>query len=209
MPNHCENVVSIAGPKEDITRLWDVIKTDTPEEARLVNLLPMPEELRETPSVIYGGTDDESLRLQAEQDDIHQRNIDKYGHKNWYDWAYVNWGTKWGDYDYISAQMNLIDTWETADISLSFHTAWGPFEPQFWLKVSADYPTLTFSIGYHEPGMMFLGSETYKNGEQTYSEHSEDYSVETGDIPDDSDEFDDWWSKFENLRDRIYEKAGI
>jgi hypothetical protein len=45
-------------------------------------------------------------------------NIEKYGHKDWYDWSIVNWGTKWNSYS----------NYKVSDNEISFDTAWStPF----------------------------------------------------------------------------------
>lgn len=205
MPNHCENQVSIDGPKADIQRLWEIIKDDNPNEesAKLTRLYPMPDELGNSPAVFYGDP-----AKQAEQLLIEADMLAKYGHKDWYDWAIQNWGTKWGDYDYMSASLNVIDTWETADITLAFHTAWGPFDEKFWKKVSADFPTLQFSITYEEPGMVFCGAETYRNGERVFERYIDDYNQIIGEPNwDDEDDVDRWHEAKSDLRDRLFEQA--
>lgn len=207
MPNHCENQVSIHGPKTDIQRLWDIINNpgDAEESATLTRLHPMPEELRKSPSAWYGDPE-----KQAEQALIEEAMLTKYGHKDWYSWALANWGTKWGDYDYFSAQHNVIDTWETADISLSFHTAWGPFSQNFWKKVSADFPTLTFTIAYDELGMAFCGAEKYHNGEQVFERYIDDYNQVIGEPDwDNPDDVDMWFEHKSTLRDSLFEQAEV
>lgn len=205
MPNHCENYVSITGQKAEIERLWEIIKEDNPHEesAKLTRLYPMPDELGNSPSIFYGDPVKQAEQLLIEAD-----MLAKYGHKDWYSWALANWGTKWGDYDYMSASLNVIDTWETAEISLSFHTAWGPFDEKFWEKVSADFPTLKFSIAYEEPGMVFCGAETYRNGERVFERYIDDYNQIIGE-PNwyDDDDVDRWYEAKSNLRDRLFEQA--
>lgn len=202
MPNHCENNVNISGPKPDVLRLWQIIKNDQTEEAKLTRLYPMPEELRESPSAFYGDP-----VKQAEQLTIEVTMVEKYGQKDWYNWALANWGTKWGDYDYISASLNDSLS-ETADIDLSFHTAWGPFSDTFWKKVSADFPTLTFITAYEESGMVFCGAEKYHNGKLVFERYIDDYNQIIGEPNwDDEDDVDVWWQRKTDLRDSLFEQA--
>ena len=69
---------------------------------------------------------------------------------NWYNWSIENWGTKWD-----ACEPNI--SHNTTDyFSVNFESAWGP--PLEWMKkVSEDYPLLTFTIEYEEPGMCFGG----------------------------------------------------
>jgi hypothetical protein len=75
----------------------------------------------------------------------------KYGVDNWYEWAFKNWGTKWGCYD------NEIDG-ET----LRFSTAWGLFDISILDKLAEDFPE--FSLHFEEE-QGWGGSIEYVNGE--------------------------------------------
>ena len=75
----------------------------------------------------------------------------KYGVDNWYNWAYQNWGTKWGCYD------NEVDG-ET----LRFSTAWGLFDISILDRLAEDFPE--FSLHFEEE-QGWGGSVEYMNGE--------------------------------------------
>ena len=88
-------------------------------------------------------------------------------HVDWYQWCSNNWGTKWGDYDHHG---ELCDgEWEERRIASSYVTAWGPFSEDFFIKVSAMFPTLRIAISYEEPGMDFSGWYSFYGGEQVGS----------------------------------------
>lgn len=195
MPNNCENRVVITGPKDDISRLWDVIKTDEEHEARLTNLLPMPDELR-TNSVEFSSDVEE----QAKAEMLRAEMLKKYGSRDWYDWANNNWGTKWGDYDYFNAYC------EGDTIDLGFFTAWCTFHDFFWEKVSRQYPTLTFCVVYDEPGMDFMGCARYKAGRTEFRYQIEEVHSIVGQPDwDDTSSVDDWYGKRDELREQMDE----
>lgn len=82
----------------------------------------------------------------------------RYGAKDWYDWSWNNWGTKWNSYD------NRIDECDPNEIG--FNTAWGaPHE--VIQKLAEMYPRAIIQHWWAEE---FLGSGNsgymlYKNGE--------------------------------------------
>ena len=90
--------------------------------------------------------------------------IAKYKTNNWYDWAIMNWGTKWGSYSselYAEGKSFL---------KYVFSSAWSP--PIAALEqISADYPNLVFELQYQEEGNGFFGKGTFQNGVWTEKEY--------------------------------------
>jgi len=77
--------------------------------------------------------------------------------KDWYEWSIANWGTKW---DACEPHINNNDI---DSFSVSFDTAWAP--PIDWINnIMQDFPDLSFTLEYEEPGMCFGGrlSAQYK-----------------------------------------------
>ena len=112
------------------------------------------------------------------------------------EWTINNWGTKWGDYDYFTDDIH-IEYYEdgTANISLSYMTAWGPFDIAYWTKVSTDWPTLWFTSSYSEPGCQFVGAFSARD--------SKVENYETTDLPDwsgDDDGYPEWLDAIDQLR---------
>jgi len=69
--------------------------------------------------------------------------------ENWYEWNNNNWGTKWD----VEAMTHDEDaTW----IKIEFDTAWAPPEP-IYLYMYKNFPNLSISWFYHEPGMQLAG----------------------------------------------------
>jgi len=112
------------------------------------------------------------------------------------EWSVSNWGTKWGDYDYFSDDIEIEDYEDgTAGVSLSYHTAWSPFDVTYWTKVSTDWPTLWFTTSYSEPGCCFVGAFSARDGVV------ENY--ETTDLPEwsgEPDDYPEWLDAVDQLR---------
>ena len=86
---------------------------------------PRPKELEGTTAPARIGeniTQEESDRL-----------IELYGHNNWYDWSYQNWGTKWGCYDN-----------EYEDGHYRFTTAWNPLDTEILDMLAKDIPDFCY-----------------------------------------------------------------
>ena len=85
-------------------------------------------------------------------------NIKLYGHDNWYNWSIANWGTKW---DACEPHINHDDK---DYFSVNFESAWAP--PVLWIRgIMKDFPDLSFTLEYEEPGMCFGGRLTAQHGE--------------------------------------------
>jgi hypothetical protein len=148
MPNWCENRVSIHGDKKTVKSfIKEAIKD---EKFQFKNLIPMPEDLRDTTSGFMGKGTPEQEELEERQ----TKNLRKYGYKDWYDWANDVWGTKWDvdvEVDYVGDDC----------IQMNFDTAWGP-PVGVYNYISTAYPDLTVSWFFDEPGCEVAG---YLNNE--------------------------------------------
>lgn len=96
MPNWCNNNISITGPKDQITALWERAQTADNGNFGLLNaMVTMPKALEGTTS--------------------------PSDTPNWYEWRVTNWGTKWdiGDHGLeLSEDGSEITGW--------FDSAWAP-----------------------------------------------------------------------------------
>ena len=143
MPNWCFNKVTVTGDKKKM----DVFKNKAfvNDEFKFQNLIPMPKELLDTTSGYLGENTPKQKELEKQQ----ARNIKKYGYKDWYDWAYSKWGTKWDVDAYVE--------WDGDDvIEITFDSAWGPPEGVHKYIVN-EFPDLSVSWFYDEPGMEVAG----------------------------------------------------
>jgi hypothetical protein len=149
MPNHCENNAVIEGPAKDIQRFWEATDQEVSTEDILWQF-----------NTTRGSGPKSELRfsdLIPKPDDV----------DDWYQWCNDNWGTKWGDYDHHGQVCD--GEWEEKAIHSSYITAWGPFSEDFFIRVSAMFPTLRIAVSYEEPGMDFSGWYSFYGGEQVGS----------------------------------------
>jgi hypothetical protein len=142
MPNWCNNVVELA--HEDPAML--VRARDALNRGEFLNeFIPVPEELKIVAGRVGDDTNPEQIALEAAE----KSNLEKFGHKTWYDFCVNEWGTKWDvGGDGMTCEI------ENGRISTSFDSAWGP--------PIAAYEKLTdlgFSVRayYYEGGMCFAG----------------------------------------------------
>ena len=96
MPNWCNNSITITGPKDKITALYEQACDDANDETGLLDAMhPMPKELHDTTSPSDGD--------------------------NWYDWRVSNWGTKW---EVSSEGLELSE--DGTELTGWFDSAWAP-----------------------------------------------------------------------------------
>ena len=192
MPNWVSTTLTVRGSEEEIKRFANGIK----DSKILESYVPCPAELHETVAGFVGEDKVEEHRKQQES------NIAKYGHKDWYDWSYDNWGTKWGDCDTeISEPMVFSDgSWE---VQARFMTPWGPADAGF-IKVSAMFPTLLFTFDYDEEAGFFAGTQAIHNGESVFESMYEPCSYEGEVDYDDYESIDKYEAWKEEKSDAIF-----
>lgn len=156
MPNHCTNHLQVSGDIDEVKRFRHAITQGELQEHEhfriLDNLLPTPDELKNTPS---GSFSDENQKIVNEQN---ESNIAKFGYKDWYDWNCANYGSKWSDYE------GVIERDDAGELDLCFVSAWSPVI-QGIVRVSSQFPTLEFVLTYDEGGMAFMGACAIQDGE--------------------------------------------
>ena len=144
MPNWCRNklIVKSNGNSNELLRFinqgikQEIVEGLTENVWRLSNYIPMPEEYMDVKL-----TDDQRNNL-----------LEKYGYRDWSNWATGNWGVEW-DCDNIGC-MSYTD--ENSYYELHFDSAWCP--PIVGLiTISQMFPNLSFQIEYMEVGIQFAG----------------------------------------------------
>ena len=226
MPNHCDNRLYVRGDVKQLDEFMRQISTDNADKYEISSLVPMPEALVGTDSPTPKSSEpdpnwatllakgemtqewyDELVTKQKNRYESGQKLFAETGYRNWYDWAIQNWGTKWGDYNHYSVIRN--DDGQFG-IEIGYETAWSPFIPTFWEKVSAMFPDLEFVVVYEEPGMCFAGSEKYKNGETVFEACLDDYTKTLPEVDwDNDDSFEAFHQAKTDLLDQLYEQADL
>jgi hypothetical protein len=124
----------------------------------LQEFIPIPQELRDTTSGFFGDIDKQHKLVRQRHD-----NIEKYGYKDWYDFAVGEWGTKWdvgGDADGINEVTDNM-------LVVHFESAWSP-PVDAYRKLEAQ--GFSVEAHYNEYGMCFCG--TYNDGNDSYFEYA-------------------------------------
>lgn len=164
MPNWCENTLRIRGKKEDLQAFIKKLE-DAKEEDRDICIFrtfrPMPEEYKASTSP----NRDEKLASEL---------LEKYGASDWYNWANINWGTKWGccDTSWLNKEPIVTNYGDLYDIEMYYQTAWGPGDDCLE-EIFQELNNLSFFLAYEEPGMCFEGSLFVREGTTQYKDVKE------------------------------------
>lgn len=201
MPNWCSTVIEIVGPEDEIKKFYGSLKVTTNEDGmkdiRIVeSFIPVPEELKITSTIAFEEipekwaewvkdgtwTQEEYDKRVSENTELLEKqreNIAKYGCKDWYEWQYNTWGTKWGD-----CHTDLVEPFQTDRgwvVTGRFETPWGPADKAFD-HISTLFPNCMFMFEFDEEAGFFAGEVIIKNGELIFDE-----MYEPCDYPEDID----------------------
>lgn len=161
MPNWCYTNMEVRGDEEVLDRFvaelkHNAVKAGDPNIS-LNDLFPVPDELC-VRSGFFGNNDDGTPSvLQLEMEAVYAANRAKLGHQDWYSWAIVNWGTKWG------ACRPEMDRVADDVLCINFESAWSPAD-ELIRHISKMFPDLLFACAYTEESEAFIGWEVFLNG---------------------------------------------
>lgn len=143
MPNWCVNKLTISGLKAERERFKKQAVCGENDFA-FESFLPLPKELDLGP-----------IGTEEEQGPAAEARKKKYGYATWYDRNCAVLGTKW------DVQGHLVKS--RGELEYTFDSAWAP--PTAGIqKVSKQFPSLTFTLEYDEPGGDFAGEITFLGG---------------------------------------------
>ena len=181
MPNWVSTTMEVIGSESEVRRFAEGIK----DREIIKSYLPVPKELEikstnafdpnQIPPTWQEWVTDGSWTQQQYDERVaennalfeaQQSNIAKHGCKDWYDWQYSQWGTKWGDCDTDIQPIGQRNDGRYA-LFTTFQTPWGPAH-MAWEKISAMFPTLLFTFDYDEEAGFFAGSQVFMNGESVF-----------------------------------------
>ena len=153
MPNHCYNRVTIYGSGNDtdetraqIAKLKDIFEG----ESVFPQIIPEPDwsniplMCKDVKGLIYDRGEVGELPIDGRFTSTDRQD------DRWYDWRIQNWDTKWDAYDLT------VDDDDPDQLEVSFNTAWSPPEA-ICNQLKEDYPDLSISWFYDEPGMEIAG----------------------------------------------------
>ena len=183
MPNWCNNLINITGPREKIEALW---KAATAEDSGLLQaMVPLPrgssdetekscgdenqvekadglaswDDMRESLRETVGDCGDDENSHHHEVDE--KRDDDDPPAVNWYEWRMGCWGTKWEvDIDGIEYTDNGDGT---ATVSGFFDSAWSP-PTQAYSTFSELNQDCEVTASFYEQGCDFAGF--WENGDE-------------------------------------------
>ena len=187
MPNWCSNTLTLEHDDPEMIRR----AKEAMDRGEFLNeFIPVPEDLKNTMAGSYGD-DAKQAELVAQT----QRNVERYGYGNWYDYCVGEWGTKWdvgGD-----GQADISD--DGLSMNASFDSAWSP-PVNAYAKLEAQ--GFRVSAMFYESGMAFAGS--YEDG------NCDDFSLEgmtADEIEQDYPEINDAFGIADSIRDYEAENA--
>jgi hypothetical protein len=165
MPNWCSNTLKVHSTNVEKLKefkTWVIVnsKADSEPIFTFEKIHPVPLVLLDTQPFASGSENSDEL-------------IEKYGASDWYTWRVTNWGTKWD-----AADSNIIAD-DEQNLIVWFDTAWSP--PIAWVKwVAAQWPELSFSLLFEEPGCDFCGIYNVEGIEESIVEGQYEYYDEDG-----------------------------
>jgi hypothetical protein len=165
MPNWCECDLYISGPREELEKFLETVKS---EESRFDfdRIIPYPEHFRERDRVF------QEWMTKPPEEKTGQLPPDGYNEDSGFEWHILNWGTKWNARR--ASLCEQIEAWdederEMLSVELNFDTAWSPPKPIIE-RASERFPELLFDLRYFEGGMQFNGILICAGGEVTRDE---------------------------------------
>ncbi len=126
MPNHCTNLLTLAGAPAEVARAVNLLRGTYPEYA-------LSEDERRIYKAVGESTEKEEAspicfhKIIPVPDEVLARGYSKAG----YNWQSDNWGTKWGAYDVDEDRLSDYEPGVTGYITYKFDTAWAPPIPVF------------------------------------------------------------------------------
>ena len=145
MPNHVSIVVVVSGPESDVSAFekahFKPGRGNSKDWFDFETIIPMPKSVANTVSCNV---------LTAQQQADQEAAFAETGFRDWYEWSYHNWGTKWNSY------CGKIEERTEGRLKFRFETAWSFPDPIFEALL-VRYSTLRFDCLCFDEGDNFAG----------------------------------------------------
>lgn len=183
MPNWCNNSITL---KHKDPQMIERAHKALVDGRLLQEFIPCPQDLLDTVAGFPGA--DKQAAHEAQE----KSNLEKYGHKNWYDWNIANWGTKWD----VGGDDGLTQKLDANTLEASFDSAWAPPCAAYEQLAAMGFIIKAY---YDEPGMCFCG--VWTGDEEEFFDDYREYSGETSETVREviSEELDDFWGLSERM----------
>jgi hypothetical protein len=167
MPNWCDNIVKIKGPKDKLEAMAKAFI----EAELLAHILPEPDYKKEIVLPTFP-------EISGNREPVDESEA-------WWDWRVQNWGTKWdvGGDDYDKPEI------KDGVLSLRFSSAWSPPVGAYKALIDQGFEVEAF---YWEPGEGFAGKYS-ADGDDFYRDDS-DVTEEVDDVMGISECKEEWGS---------------
>lgn len=185
MPNWSYNRVTVKGDKDEIKKFKEFVKgvreteDGHPDVFSFQSIIPMPKELDITSTIL---ADDKSKWSDEDKElaKAYEINTKKYGAKDWYEWRWKFWDTKWDACDVY------IDDESEDEVTYVFDTAWS-FPTIIAIALTDKFPTLEFDwSATEESGEYDFGAEL-KNGKvigyREFQRNDDDDEIQVTELP--------------------------
>lgn len=207
MPNWCTTTLNIKGEPVQLEAFFDQIKNPEGGDPHttgyeiLSTYYPLPQALKESFAGFYG---DEEKQKKVEEE--WAQNVELYGAKNWYDWCWQNWGTKWGDCD-TELTTSLEDSHYT-ELSFYLQSAWSPISEGIKV-VSTLFPNLYFIMEHREESGEYFFYEVIHNGVQLFETGFSDSELEVDEPTEGDDNYNEYYDALQEAREEALQKHAV
>lgn len=189
MPNWCQNTLLVKGETEEVARLLEhVYAEDT--ALSLNKIITIPEELKNSSSP-------------ERNEDVAAERMKKYGASDWYNFAVINWGTKWDvtativhDDGLVPLGYNKYNTPVERYVHFEFDSAWSPPVPAIEM-LAKQFPKVNIYHTWDETGCDFSGYSMYSGGERVEQEEWDSWQNRRSYVEPDEDIFERFPTKEE------------
>jgi hypothetical protein len=175
MSNWCECELFISGPKEELEKFLETVKSEE-SVFDFIRIIPYPEPFRERECTLV------EWMKKSPDEKTGELPRDSYNEYCDYAWYVLNWGTRWNARRAKLCEQT--ETWEKDGrkmlrVELNFDTAWSPPKPIIE-RASEHFPELAFDLRYFKCGRGGNGQVICERGEVIEDQEGPYFEVRGG-----------------------------